>query len=393
MKKGTKIAIYIFPIVLIIGVGLYYLVKYLKYLMDKKKEKDANKPKKTSIKGSPKVSEFSPYSILGMIGYYTETSFQNNKLWKDVSVAHNDIKDEMLKGDISSKGGFVVGTTNEGFNFPANVFNDSYTLVYFGKFNGSNTNELITGIEPSDDLNIIYGIETSDGKVRMNGVDVVDKLKISIKQEGEEPFENVLQMKNPPSVITYDKTTFPEGSLDVEIEYKGETSNTTIDGVNGLAEYIVSTVPIYKESIEGSDTITLNYEKTYSVNMSEDTSKHSDFAFKEIIIYNDAISDSQIKKLEDYFRKTYTTMFNTVQGIKDGATTELATLTGDFSESACRSAALVDGAKAFALNLQESKCILYKDVSQLVDWEGDASDATHISICSNPSKKVSKGCA
>lgn len=369
MKKGTKISLLIFFVVLIIILGIIlYIV-----LNNKEDEEEETKSKKTSKKSAPKVSDFSPYSILGMIGYYTETSFQNDKLWKDVSVAHNDIKGDMLKGDISSKGGFVVGTTNEGFNFPANVFNDSYTLVYFGKFN--------------------YGIETSDGKVRMNGVDVVDKLKISIKQEGEEPFQDILQVNNPPSVITYDKTTFPEGSLVVEIEYKGETSNTTLDGVNGLAEYIVSTVPIYKESIEGSDTITLNYDKTYSVNMSEDTSKYSDFAFKEIIIYNDAITDNQIKKLEGYFRKTYTTLFNTVQGIKDGATTELVTLTGDFSESACRSAALVDGAKAFALNLQESKCILYKDVSQLVDWEGDASDATHISICSDPSKKVSKGCA
>jgi hypothetical protein len=385
MERSTKIILgivtFIFLLIIIIAVILNRDETPTTTNAAKQKAREiAAKAKKQQVSG--------PYTILGMTGYYTLDGFKGTE-WKDVSGAGNNITE--IKGSPKVKGKFVVGSTNDGFKFPSNLTSNEYTMIYLGAYSGSNKNELITNSIPyNGNEYTIVGVSNSNGLMRVNGKSSKGSFKITIGDEYSIDVTDTV-----PSKIEIDTTSLLLNDLPVKINIENSEFNIneeeTLDSKDKLKDYLTDKLPMYTIE-EDTDSLILELKTVpASVNMGEDQSKYSDFSFNEIIFWNKVLDESDISKIETYFKINYSMEFNKKRGIKSDAT-KTKIVMADVNENECRTRAIISKSKGFAINPNVGECILYKDIEELKGWEGGPADSDYVSMCSIPNSKITKGC-
>jgi len=309
--------------------------------------------------------------------------------WKDVSGAGNNITE--IKGSPKVKGKFVVGSTNDGFKFPSNLTSNEYTMIYLGAYSGSNKNALITNSIPyNGNEYTIVGVSNSNGLMRVNGKSSKGSFKITIGDEYSIDVTDTV-----PSKIEIDTTSLLLNDLPVKINIENSEFNIneeeTLDSKDKLKDYLTDKLPMYTIE-EDTDSLILELKTVpASVNMGEDQSKYSDFSFNEIIFWNKVLDESDISKIETYFKINYSMEFNKKRGIKSDAT-KTKIVMADVNENECRTRAIISKSKGFAINPNVGECILYKDIEELKGWEGGPADSDYVSMCSIPNSKITKGC-
>jgi len=385
MERSTKIILgivtFIFLLIIIIAVILNRDETPTTTNAAKQKAREiAAKAKKQQVSG--------PYTILGMTGYYTLDGFKGTE-WKDVSGAGNNITE--IKGSPKVKGKFVVGSTNDGFKFPSNLTSNEYTMIYLGAYSGSNKNALITNSIPyNGNEYTIVGVSNSNGLMRVNGKSSKGSFKITIGDEYSIDVTDTV-----PSKIEIDTTSLLLNDLPVKINIENSEFNIneeeTLDSKDKLKDYLTDKLPMYTIE-EDTDSLILELKTVpASVNMGEDQSKYSDFSFNEIIFWNKVLDESDISKIETYFKINYSMEFNKKRGIKSDAT-KTKIVMADVNENECRTRAIISKSKGFAINPNVGECILYKDIEELKGWEGGPADSDYVSMCSIPNSKITKGC-
>lgn len=329
-----------------------------------------------------------PYTILGMTGYYTVDGFKGSE-WKDVSGAGNHITE--IKGSPKVKGKYVVGGTGDGFKFPSNLTSNEYTMIYLGAYSGSKKNALITNSIPyNGNEYTIVGVSNSNGLMRVNGKSSKGSFKISIGDEYSIDVTDTV-----PSKIEIDITSLVLNDLLVKINIENSEFNIneeeTLDSKDKLKDYLTDKLPMYTIE-EDMDSLILKLKTLpVTVNMGGDESKYSDFSFNEIIFWNRVLDESDISKIETYFKINYSIEFNKKRGIKSDAT-KTKIVMADVDADKCRISAIVSKSKGFAINPNVGECILYKDIEELKGWEGGPGDSDYVSMCSIPNAKITKGC-
>ena len=393
LSKGQTIGLIFFVLVLIVGIVLiiYFTNKSKK---DDDDDDDDKKKKKTSGNTSntsttPTNSD-DPYTILNMTGYYTSESATDDR-WTDLSPARNHMTGTVsIRGSLNvDANGFVTGTTTSGFKIPDRViglYNDEYTMFFIGKqvSNLISTDSLFMF---GDDL--IYGMEQSNGRKRLNGVDISSE-PLTITMEGETfsiqgNTNKFTQTYNygEPRMIRIPTSNIPYSSSNIIITVNSSNivaSNTSVESS------LKSLLPAYSNVAGLTDEIVLQKPITYSVNFGEDK---SDFAFKELIFYKSILNDERIGRVERYFKKQYGNLMNDVPGLYQTAN---ITTSNVMTSTSCREYATSQNANAFAINLETKQCIIYEDVAQLLNWNGNTESNNYISYCTDKTKSITKGC-
>ena len=395
MERSTKI-------ILGIVTFIFLLVVIIAIILNKNKKTETTKEDITKAQEiAAKIKKDkgdSPYAILGLSGYYTYDSYKGT-VWNDVSGKQNHITDFGDKKPIAEED-FIVGTIESGFKIPSSLTSNEYTLVYFGAYSGSNKNKLISNSEKYTGNNyIIIGMTNSVGMNRLNGkhIDKTFELKINSNTEATSNTSESFVVKSSiiPNKIEIQKDSIPLNNVPVSIKYIDTTSNivddTTVESKDGISEHIGEILNMY-EVTDDSDTITLKKKpEEVSVNMNDKTEEYSDFAFKEIAIWDKVLSENDMSRLEVYFRTKYSGLMKMRRGLKEDATIEKISMP-DVSVSKCRTKSLLNKSKGFAINPNVGECVLYKDIEELKGWEGGSSDSDYISMCTIPNGRINKGC-
>jgi hypothetical protein len=194
----------------------------------------------------------SPKDIPGLSGRYIVASAESSK-WKDISGNSNHgIVD---RGSISKEGtSYVKGGTGDGLKFPAAVLdsNSNYTLFYVGRYNGVAKGRIFDGTDRnwlSTWWNARVGVAHHNGWMT--------------------PWEN---------------------SIHGDDAWVQGTDSVGIYRTNGVDRV---TAP---NNNQGPSQITIN---------SGQTNEFSDWAFKEVIIYNRKLTSEEILKVEKYLKDKY----------------------------------------------------------------------------------------
>ena len=370
VNKGLIIFVIIL-LVIIISVVLYFVLRKKEEDEKPDKDDDPKKTKKTSTTTGNivTVNLDDPYTVLNMSGYYTNDSLKSDS-WDDVSPARNHMTGPAIRGELTlDANGFVSGTSSSGFKIPdrtIGLYNDDYTMFFLGK-------QLSNLVSMSDDSffgrdDIIYGMEQSNGRKRMNGVDI-SNTPLSIIISGEDASQNALSLSyeyGEPRMIQIQLSDVPEGNLNVSVNSTNVSTNIT-----SLTSTLRDLLPNYSSIAGRTDDIVLKKPISYSVNIGEN---NGDFAFKELLFYKSILDDSRIARIERYFKKEYSNLFNDV---------EYATFV------TCKDDAKSKDANAFAINLETKQCIIYEDVAQLLN---SADNVARISYCTDGTKEISNGC-
>ena len=392
MERSTKIILAIVTIIFLLVVIIAVILN--KNNRTETPKEDITKAQEIAAKIKKDKGD-SPYAILGLNGYYTYDSYKGT-VWNDVSGKKNHITEFGDKKPIADEG-FITGTIESGFKIPTP---NEYTLVYFGAYNGSNKNKLISNSEKyTGNDYMIIGIINSNGMNRLNGkhIDKTFELKINSSDESTSSTSESFVIKSSiiPNKIEIQKDSIPLNNVPVSIKYIDTTTNivddTTVDSKDGISEHIGEVLEMY-EVTDDSDTITLKKKpEEISVNMNDKKEEYSDFAFKEIAIWDKVLSENDISRLEVYFRTKYSGLMKMRRGLKEDAIVEKISMP-DVSISKCRAKSLLNKTKGFAINPNVGECVLYKDIEELKGWEGGPADSDYVSMCAIPNGNINKGC-
>jgi hypothetical protein len=395
MERSTKI-------ILVFVTFIFLLVVIIAIIRNRNRKpvttkEDITKAQEIAAKIKKEKGD-SPYAILGLTGYYTFESYKGT-VWNDVSGKKNHITEFGDKKPIAEEG-FIVGTTESGFKIPNKLTSNEYTLVYFGAYNGSNKNKLISNSEKYTGNNyMIIGMTNSNGMCRLNGknVDKTFELKINSNTEStsntSESF--VIISSIIPNKIEIQKDTIPLNNIPVSIKYIDTTSNivddTTVESKDGISEHIGEILNMYEVKDDDDSIVIKKKLEDVSVNMNDKTQEYSDFAFKEIAIWDRVLSENDMSRLEVYFRTAYSGSMKKRRGIKEDAIKSTISMQ-DVSAEKCRVKALLNKSKGFAINPNVGECVLYTEIEQLKGWEGGPSESDYVSMCTIPNAEISKGC-
>lgn len=208
--------------------------------------------KKTGPTGPTTPVDQFPKDIPGLSGRYTVASAESSQ-WKDVSGNGNHgIVD---RGSISKEGtSYVKGGTGDGLKFPAAVLdsNLNYTLFYVGRYNGATKGRIFDGT----DRNWL--------STWWNG-----RAGVAHHNDWLTPYEN------PP----HSADDWIQGTDGIGVYRTNGTNRVTVEG-----------------NTNGTSQITIN---------SGQTGELSDWAVKEVIIYNRQLTSDEILKVEKYLKDKY----------------------------------------------------------------------------------------
>ena len=193
-----------------------------------------------------------PNDISGLSGRYTTNSFDPDiREWRDVSGKENDIT--IFKGTVKKSSDFVHGTTNDGMKLPTSIFGDEnkYTFFWVARYNGATTKNIFEGVN-NDWLSGFYDGKTAQAK---HGEWITDEMSTS--------------------------------GLYSWVQGTDAPNKFRVLGVNKMND----------PSIYGTTS-------QITVNMGP-SNEMSDWAIKEMIVYDRLLTLDEIKSVEEYLLITY----------------------------------------------------------------------------------------
>lgn len=210
--------------------------------------------KKTGPTGPTTPVDPFPKDIPGLSGRYTVASAESSQ-WKDISGNGNHAIVD--RGSISKEGtSYVKGGTGDGLKFPAAVLdsNLNYTLFYVGRYNG-------------------------EGKGRI--FDGTDRNWLSTWWGGRAGVAHHNGWLTPWETGIHGVDAWVQGTDGVGVYRTNGANRVTIEG-----------------NTQGTSQITINSGQLVST-------EPSDWAMKEVIIYNRQLTPDEILKVEKYLKDKY----------------------------------------------------------------------------------------
>lgn len=202
---------------------------------------------------SERMSESTfPHTITGLSGRYTTNSYNPDiREWRDVSGKENDIV--IFKGDIKKTSDFVYGGVNDGMKLPTSVLgiDNVYTFFWVARYNGNIVKNIFEGVD-NDWLSGFYEGTTAQAR---HGEWMTD-----------------------------------EG------------------GTAGLHAWVQGTDAPNKFRVNGenkvNDATIYGTTSQITVNMGP-SGETSDWAIKEMVVYDRLLTLSEIEEVEEYLQSTY----------------------------------------------------------------------------------------
>lgn len=295
-------------------------------------------------------------SINGLTGHYTTNSFDmTTKIWKDTSGEDNDITDtigKFEKSDNALMGDYIYGNTAAGFKLPETLYGSQYTFFYVARYNGSKRLRIFDGT----DLNWLSGFH--NGKTGI------------AHHEGWLTPNNKSYHGNFGWVLGADARGI--------FRTFGENRVTTPN--NGAPP------------------------KQIAVNMGKST-QSSNWAIKEMIVYDRKLSGPQIKQVEEYLTEKYfpglPEGISKVMGYQGGGLHVYDTDTapaGYGTAEYCRRRATDLGYAVWAHRTEahpnqgvRNKCFYYEE-GKFDEYTGNENDVKHQIGCVEEGKDIYTGC-
>ena len=200
-----------------------------------------------------------PKNISGLSGRYVTSSAAADK-WNDISGAGNHCTE--VKGSLKKTNSYVYGNSTDGFRFPKATMgaDNVYTLFYIARYNGIDRGRIFDGV----DSNWLSGFHNNNTGIAHHG-----------------------------NWLAYPGKDY---SIHGQVWFQGTDQNDVFRS-NGISM-------VTNASHNGTTSqITVNHgEYTPHTN---GHSEVSDWAIKEVLIYNRKLSAEEIVKVEQYLEFTY----------------------------------------------------------------------------------------
>ena len=303
---------------------------------------------------APEVGVF-PTDISGLSGRYMVESFDEaTGNWGDMSGKNNHVTDK--KGSIEKTDTYVYGSVGEGLKFPKEVLgeNDIYTLFWVARYNGAAKKRIFDGADNnwlSGFWNGRTGVAHRDG-----------------------------------------------GWLTSKDNYSGE--HAWIQGTDAPNKFRVFG--------ENKVTNAARYATTnqITINMGQWSAREtSDWAVKEVIIYDRILTSEEIERVEEYLLTKYFPPLPEDIVVAKGHPTTVAHTDdprgvpfGYGTQEQCRQQAKTLGYSIWAhrnikhdVNTQKNRCFYYTE-GAFTEFEDDEENKIHTMGCVNPERDIYVGC-
>lgn len=352
--------IVIILVIVLIAVGIAYSQGMIKIGSDDQKQPDPDPdpdPGPTQEQGPPPEihtdlsTSIFPHNIQGLSGRYLTSSYNPDiREWRDVSGKENDIT--IFKGNIKKTSSYVYGGVGDGMKLPLSVLgeNKKYTFFWVARYNGVNTKNIFEGVD-GDWLSGFYSGHNTQAK------------------RGE--------------WITSESSTLGTYAWVQGTDAPNKFRAFGEDKVNDPTQYGTTS------------------QITVNMGPSNET---SDWAIKEMVIYDRLLSLEEIKKVEEYFFITYFPELPEDISMAKGFVAENRIVDdprgvpeGWGTMEHCRATAEelgypIWGHTSDAVDPQEKdKCFFYTE-GAFDAFTEDESDETHVIGCVTSGKDVLEGC-
>ena len=310
-----------------------------------------------------------PGEIKDLTGRYRADSYSGG-VWKDISGKGNDVDVDgaFSKETASYEGGkkvtLILGSSETSMRFPAECMGDEkvYTLAYVGKYGGEKRGRIFDG----SDVNWLSGWHGNKSGVAHHGTGA---------WVGGEPVENVSGQ-----------------ALLIGVDQKN------LFRLNGVDK----TKPGYTGG-EAPTQITINDGMAKAGNWGGD-GEVSDFGLGEVLIYSRELTVAEMKKIEEYLKKTYLKELPEGTVIAKGwektspHVNEEPWVIYSGNQEDCRNHALRKNYKVWGHRNEKhgapewrNKCFFYPDQFSAT-YTDDTADEVHTMGCADSKKDPHTGC-
>jgi len=208
-----------------------------------------------------------PTSIPGLSGRYTVASAESSQ-WKDISGNNNHAP--VTRGTITKEGTkYVKGGVGDGLRFPTGVLdsNLNYTIFYVGRYNGATKGRIFDG---------------------------TDRNWLSTWWSGRVGVAHHNDWMTPWDTSIHGVDEWVQGTDGIGVFRTNGINRVTVSG-----------------NTNGTSQITINAGQT---------NEYSDWAVKEVIIYNRQLTSEEILKVEKYLKDKYMSSGTENYRIRDSET-------------------------------------------------------------------------